>query len=233
MFVVPKQAAVDDGRAVLVQNNDSASSSEGMMVLHLGRSSNHVPSEDDYRHKPTRDRLFADIRHNLAVDASEEDRQKDKRILNKNIMYYGSSISALKPNFSAADRSLVMDDNSFCSSSTGNNNIRDFQLSVANTENSVFKKQNGDIMSSPSREEDQVLQHTKDQTAVLCSSSTETGLIGTKRNLPVHEMSMVHLQAMESLPLLSNIGDVHDKALNAQKKYMYPVTSLGKGESSV
>lgn len=233
MFVVTKEAVVDDSRTVLVQNNDSTSSLEGMMVLHLGRSSNHVSSEDDYRHVPTRERLPADIRHNLVVGASEEDRQKGKEILNKNIMYYGSSISALKPNFSSADTSPVTDDNSFCSSSTGNNNIRDFQLSVANTENSVFKKQNGDIMSSPSREEDQVLRHTKDQSAALCSSGVEAGLIGSKRNLPGHEMSMAHLQAIESLPLLSNIGEVHDKAVNAQKKYMYPVTSLGKGESSV
>ncbi|XP_021926065.1 sn1-specific diacylglycerol lipase alpha isoform X2 [Zootermopsis nevadensis] len=232
MFVVTEQAVVDDGRKVMVQNNDSTSSLEGMMVLHLGRSSNHVPSEDDYKHKPTREMLLADIRHNLAVGGSKEDRQRDKEILNKNIMYFGSSISALKPNFSSADTSPVTDDNSFCSSSTGNNNIRDFQLCVTNSENSVFKKQNGDIVSS-SREEDQVLRHTKDQNTVLCSSGVETGLIASKRNLSGHETSMAHLQAMESLPLLSNIGEVHDKAVNAQKKYTYPITSLGKGESSV
>jgi hypothetical protein len=38
---------------------------------------------------------------------------------------------------------------------------------------------------------------------------------------------------MEQLPLLSNIVEVHDKAAYAQKKYACPVTSLGKGESSV
>jgi hypothetical protein len=226
MFVVPEQAVVDDGRTVLVRNNDRTSSLEGMMVLHLGRSSNHVPSQDDYRQKPARDRLLADIRNSLAVRALEEDRQKDKEILNKNIMYLGDSVSS-------AGTSPVTDDNIFCSSSTGNNNIRDFQLSVANTENAVFKKQNGDITSSPSREKGQVLQRMKDQTAVLCSSGVETGLIHSERNLPVHEMSMAHLQAMESLPLLSNIGEVHDKTVNARKKYVYPVTSLGKGESSV
>jgi hypothetical protein len=147
-------------------------------------------------------------------------------ILNKNIMYLGDSVSS-------AGTSPVTDDNIFCSSSTGNNNKRDFQLSVANTENAVFKKQNGDITSSPSREKGQVLQRMKDQTAVLCSSDVETGFIHSERNLPDHEMSMAHLQAMESLPLLSNIGEVHDKTVNARKKYVYPVTSLGKGESSV
>lgn len=37
----------------------------------------------------------------------------------------------------------------------------------------------------------------------------------------------------ESLPLLSNIGEVKEIASYSQKKYVYPITSIGKGESSV
>jgi hypothetical protein len=46
------------------------------------------------------------------------------------------------------------------------------------------------------------------------------------------KMSLAHVQVIESLTLLSNIGEVHDKAAYAQK-YVYPVTSVGKAESSV
>ena len=127
--------------------------------------------------------------------------------------------SAIKPTFSSADTSPVMDDNSFCSSS-GNNNTKDFQVCVANTEN-IFQKHNGDIMSSPS-----VLQHKS-------ASDVETRLMGSTRHLPGHRMSITHLPTMEPLPLLSNIVEVHDKPAYAQKKYVCSVTSVGKGESSV
>lgn len=223
MVVVAKQAADDDGGTILVRNSDSTSGLESMMVLHLGSTSNHVPSEGDYRHKPTRERLLADIRHNVTVGALEEDQQKDTQSLNKNVLCFGESFSAFKPNFSSADTSPVMDDNSFCSS-TGNNNVTDFQVCVANNENAIFQKHNGDIMSPSS-----MLQHMKDQSV----TSVETRLMGSTRHLPGHRMNITHLPAMESLPLLSNIVEVHDKAAYAQKKYVCPVTSVGKGESSV
>ncbi|KAJ9591943.1 hypothetical protein L9F63_001545, partial [Diploptera punctata] len=65
----------------------------------------------------------------------------------------------------------------------------------------------------------------------FCSSSTGAGTecsadSGTKRN---HDTGISH---MESLPLLSNIGEVHDKAALVRKKYVYSITSVGKGESS-
>lgn len=219
VLVVAKQAADDNGRTILVQNSDTTSGLEGMMVLHIGRTSNHVPSEGDYTHKPTRERLLADIRHNMAVGALEEDQHKDSESLHKNVMYFGDSFSAIKPTFSSADTSPVMDDNSFCSS-TGNNNTKDFQVCVGNTEN-IFQKHNGDITSSSS-----VLQHKS-------ASDAETRLMGSTRHLPGHRMSVTHLPTMEPLPLLSNIAEVHDKAAYAQKKYVCPVTSVGKGESSV
>jgi hypothetical protein len=223
MLVVARQATDDDGRTLLVRNNDSTSDLEGMMVLHLGRTSNHVLSEGDYSHKPTRERLLADIRHNLAVGALEEDLQKDTESPNKNIMYFGDSFTAYKPAFLSTDTSPVMDDNSFCSS-TGNNNVKDFEVCVASTENAIFQKHNGDIMS-PST----VLQHVKDPSA----TGVAARMMGSTRHLAGHRMSITHLPAIESLPLLSNIVEVHDKAAYAQKKYVSPVTSVGKGESSV
>ena len=220
MLVVAKQATDDNGRTTLVQNSDTTSGLESMMVLHIGRTSNHVPSEGDYTHTSTRERLLADNRHSVAVGAVEEDRHKDYESLNKNVMYFGDSFTAFKPPFSSADTSPVMDDNSFCSS-TGNNNTKDFQVCVANTENVMFQKHNGDIMSSSS-----VLQHKS-------ATEVETSLMGSTRHLPSHRISITHLPAMEPLPLLSNIVEVHDKAAYAQKKYVCPVTSVGKGESSV
>lgn len=220
VLLVAKQAIDDNGRTILVQNSDTTSGLEGMMVLHIGRTSNHVPSEGDYTHKPTRERLRADIRHNMAVGTLEEDQHKDSESLHKNVMYSGDSIRAIEPTFSSADTSPVMDDNNFCSS-TGNNNTKDFQLCVANTENVIFQRHNGDIKSSSS-----VLQHTS-------ATDVETRLMGSTRHHPGHRMSITHLPTMEQLPLLSNIVEVHDKAAYAQKKYACPVTSLGKGESSV
>jgi len=231
-LVVTKKT-VEDGRTVLVQNNDNMSNLEGMMILHLDMSSNYVPSEDECSHTPARERLPADIRHNLAVDALGKDRQEDPEIVNQNIMHFVDSINALKPSFPSTDTSPVTDDSFFCSSSIGNNNIRNFQQPFSSTENTVLKKE-GNIMSSPLRNQGQVLQHMKDTSAALCSSGVESGLVDSKRKLPDHETSMAaHLQAMESLPLLSKIGEVHDKAAYSQKKYVYPVTSVGKGESSV
>lgn len=223
MLVLTKQAVVDS-RTVVLEKKDSTSSLESMMVLHLGQQSNCVPSVDDDSHKPTSEKPLADMRHNLPGGALEDDRQKKTVIQNERIMYFADSINVLKPTFSSTDMSPVMDDNSFCSSSTGNNNVSDFQLPVANNGSSVFKKRNGNIMSSPS-----MLRHMKGPSA----TSVETGLMASKISLPGHEMSLAHVQVMESLPLLSNIGEVHDKAAYARKKYVYPVTSVGKGESSV
>ncbi|PSN43976.1 hypothetical protein C0J52_17096 [Blattella germanica] len=190
MLVLTKSSVVDDGRTFNLKNEDTAASLEGMMVLHLDRASNR---EDDFRHKPVGD---SNIR--------SDDREKLSEVVNKNIMFIGEGIDALRPSYSSADTSPVTDDNSFCSSSTGNNNIRDFQLPSV-TENAVFQKQNGDVKEP----------------------NTESADSGSKRN---HDTGMGH---MESLPLLSNIGEVHDKATYARKKYVYSITSVGKGESSV
>jgi hypothetical protein len=222
MLVLTNQAVIDS-RTVVVEKKDSKSSLESMMVLHLGHPSDCGPSVGD-SHKLTSEKLLADMRHNPTVGALQEDRQEDTEIQNKNIMYFAGGVSVVKPTVSSTDTSPLMDDNSFCSSSTGNNNLSDFQLPVANTGNAVFKKRNGNIMSSPS-----VLGRIKGPSA----TRVETGLKAFKRNLPSHEMSLAHVQVMESLPLLSSIGEVHDKAAYARKKYVYPVTSVGKGESSV
>ncbi|XP_069685580.1 diacylglycerol lipase-alpha isoform X2 [Periplaneta americana] len=225
MLVLSKRSVVEDSRTFLPGNDDPTASLEGVMVLRLGRSSEDVPSEELYSGRAAAGRKAANNRQTLPEVPLEEDVQKGAEIVNKNIMYFDDSIDALRPSFSSADTSPVTDDNSFCSSSTGNNNIRDFQLPAASNENIVFKKQNGDIMSSPSREQGKTLRHVRD--------SSSSGVAGSKRNIPGHDMTTGHLQAMESLPLLSNIGEVHDKAAYARKKYVYPITSVGKGESSV
>lgn len=217
--------AIVDSRTVVLDKEDSTSGLESVTVLHLGQQSNCVAFvDDDNSHKPTSEKPLGDMGHNLTVGALEEIRQEDTEMQNKNIMYFADNVSVLKPTFSSTDRSPGIDDNSFCTNSTGNNNISDFQLPVPNTGSAVFKKQTGNIMSSPS-----ILRHMKGPS----STSMETGLMVSKRNLPGHEVSLGHVQMMESLPLLSNIGEVHDKAAYARKKYVYPVTSVGIGESSV
>jgi hypothetical protein len=222
MLALTKRAVVDSRTAVL--DKEDSSDPESVMVLHLGQQSNCVAFvDDDNSHKPTSEKLLVDMGHTL-TGALEEIRQEDTEIQNKNFMYFADNVSVLKPTFSSTDVSPGIDDNNFCTNSTGNNNKSDFQLPVSNTGSAVFKKQTGNIMSSPS-----ILRHMKGPSA----TSMETELMVSKRNLPGHEMSLGHVQMMESLPLLSNIGEVHDKAGYARKKYVYPVTSVGKGESSV
>jgi hypothetical protein len=215
-----KRADVDS-RSV---KEDSTSGLENVMALHLGQQSNCVAFIDDNSHNPTSEKLLENMGHNLTADVSEEIRQENTEIPNKNIIYFADNVSVPKPTFSSSDISQVIEDNSFCCNNTGNNNVSDFQLPVSNTRSAVFKKQNGNIMSSPS-----ILRHMKGPS----TASTETGQMVSKRNLPGHEMTLGHVQMMESLPLLSNIGEVHDKAAYARKKYVYPVTSVSKGESSV
>lgn len=172
MLVLSKHSVADESRTF--RSNDASSNLDGMMVLHLGRASS---CEDDYKHKIC------------------GDREKVSEVVKKNMMLIGDSIDALRPSYSSAETSPVTDDNSFCSSSTGNNNIRDFKLPSAT--------KNVDASTE-------------------CSAD-----FGSKRN---HDMGTNQL---ESLPLLSNIGEVRDKAAYARKKYVYSITSVGKGESSV
>jgi hypothetical protein len=223
MLVLTKQATVDNTRADLGKDV-STSHQESRAILHLGQQSNYVPFVDDDSQKSTSEQPLRDIGNNMTLGSSEEDGQDDTEIPNRNVMYFADSINVLMPTSSSTGTCSARDDNSFYTSRTGNNNRSDFQLPVSSTDSSVFKKQNGNVMSSPS-----ILQHIKGPSA----TNVGTGLTASKRNNPGYEISLPHVEMMESLPLLSNIGDIHDRAAYAQKKYMYPVTSIGKGESSV
>ena len=163
VLVLSNNSVADEGRTLSSRNYDPA----GMLVLHLGRASSQ---EEEYTPSVL----------------------GDGEVVNKNVKLIENRTDALRSSYSSAETSPVTDDNSFCSSSTGNNNIKDFKL--------------------PS------IARSVDPSAAELSS---------RRN---HDTGM---NQMESLPLLSNIGEVHDKGAYARKKYVYSITSVGKGESSV